>query len=63
MMRFRKVERRILKPYRRKVREIRKLEKRCLGSHLRWRALAEEPGRTVLVALLLLAARLGESDE
>jgi hypothetical protein len=62
-MRFRKVERRILKPSKRKVAEVRMLEKRAVGSHHRWRALAEEPERTPLAAVLLLAAKMKGRDD
>ena len=56
MPRFRKVERKVLKPLRQEVVELRKLEKRLLGSHLLWTAKALYPGRTPLAALLLMAA-------
>ena len=60
MPRFRKVERKILKPSRRKVAEKNMLEKRAVDSHLRWTARARFPGRTTLAAVLLLAAAMKE---
>ncbi len=38
--------------------EVRQLEKRAVGSHLRWAARAAYPGRTPLAAILLYAADL-----
>ncbi len=55
-MRLKKLHRKILKPSRRKAVEVRMLEKRAIGSHLRWTAMAAFPGCTPLAAVLMFAA-------
>lgn len=62
-MRFKKKHRRLLKPIRRQVVEVRLLEKRALGTHLRWTALARYPNMTPLAAVLLLCAEQKEAAD
>lgn len=62
-MRLPKKHRRILKPTKHDVAEVRMLTHRLKDSHLRWVAMAAYPGRTPLAAVIIYAAERRKKNE